>query len=347
MAHFVSLGNALPLPEDDVEFLYATSTGVAQIGLWGFWDGNTRCTVRVIAGPGTATAGEQRGTNVQVWRFTGLSNTSKIQAFSGDRPFTGVLEVRVSSAASSLAQENSLLLNGSNPSERAFIGGAFVPTVPLTDTHSFGVNMSAPKMESIRGLAVHITAGPGSANGFANTFAANRSSAHFVIDRSGVIAQYVAASIKAQAQGVLANPHFLSVEMVGVGQDVHGPNPGACQEMTGAQLSKLRELWAWVRAQHPSVPNRLAWAYSGSAKRLSAVLTPLYQDMAKALADLHYCNGAIDSVPACVDSWGLSCHYWLDTAAKPCPGLGIMGQLPEILGYPRVRVTGDAPFVLS
>ncbi len=341
MANFVSLGNWIPGPEDDIEFLYAKSTGYAEVGLWGIWDGSTRATVSVVAGPGTATAGEMRGTNVQVWRFTGLSSASKIQAFSGPRPFTPVLEVRVSPATSGLADENAKLLNGSDPSERAFIRGAFVQAVPLTDTHSFGVNMSNWHMETIRGLAVHITGGTSSAN---HVSFGPGGSAHFAIDRSGAIAQYVAASIKAQAQGVLANPHFLSVEMVGVGQDVHGPNPGACQEMTGAQLGRLRELWAWVRAQHPSVPNHLACAYSG-AKGVGTILMPLYRDMAHALADAHYCISS-DATPACVDSWGLSCHYWLDTAAKPCPGLGIIGQLPEVFGYPRVRVTGDARFVL-
>lgn len=339
MAHFVSLERAVPLSEDDVEFLYAAANGTAQIGLWGFKDGNTVCTVRVISGPGTATAKEQRGSLVQVWAFSGLTTASRIQAFSGNRPFTGVLEVRNAPQAATLGEQNQALLSGGNPAERAFIGNAPVPAVALTK--GIGDFANAPKMGMIRGLAVHITAGLGAANSFKNTFETANASTHFVIDRSGNIVQYVAASIKAQAQGP-GNSHFLSVEMVGLGN-----NTGACQEMTTVQLSRLRELWEWVRGQHTSVPNRLAWTYSGMGKMLSPALTTLYRDMAHKLSDLHYCNGNSDTIATCIDSWGLSCHYWLDNAVKPCPGIAIMGQLPQVLGYPRVRVTGDEKFILS
>lgn len=339
MAHFVSLEKFVPSPEDDVEFLYADASGAAQLGLWGFRDGNTVCTVRVVSGPGTATAKELRGSMVQVWAFRGLTTASRIQAFSGNRPFTGVLEVRNASRAATLGEQNQALLGGDNPAERAFIDNAPVPAVALTK--GIGDYAHAPKMGRIRGLAVHITAGLGAANGFKDTFETRQASTHFVIDRGGDIVQYVAASIKAQAQGP-GNSHFLSVELVGLGN-----NSGACQEMTPAQLRTLRQLWGWVRDQHPSVPNRLAWAYSGTGKALSTALTTLYRDMARALSNLHYCNGDSDSIPTCIDSWGLSCHYWLDNAAKPCPGIAIMGQLPQVLGYPRVRVTGDEKFVLG
>jgi hypothetical protein len=339
MAHFVSLEKYVPSPEDDVKYLYAAPNGTAQIGLWGFKDGSTVCTVQVISGPGTATARELRGSLVQVWGFSGLTSTSRIQAFSGVRPFTGELEVRLAPPAASLGDQNKALLSGNNPAERAFIGQALVPAVPLEA--GIGDYRNAPKMGTVRGLAVHITGGLGAANGFKTHFETNGISTHFVIDRGGNIVQYVAASIKSQAQGP-GNGHFLSVEMVG-----SGVSNGACQEMTGAQMSKLRELWGWVRLQHPAVPNRLAWAYSGMAKPLSTFLTPLYRDMAYALSDLHYCNGNSESIPACIDSWGLSCHYWLDTYAKPCPGIAIMGQLPEVLGYSRVRVKGDEKFTLT
>ncbi|HCB13067.1 MAG TPA: hypothetical protein DEP36_05795 [Gammaproteobacteria bacterium] len=338
MAHFVSLERYIPLPEDDVEFVYAAANGTAQLGLWGFKDGNIVCTVRVISGPGIAIAKEQRG-SVQVWSFRGLTTASRIQAFSGNRPFTGVLEVREVPQTATLGEQNKALLSSNNPAERAFIGSAPVPAVALM--RGIGDYAYAPKMGMIRGLAVHITAGAGAANSLKNTFESRQASAHFVIDRGGDIVQYVAASIKAQAQGP-GNSHFLSVEMVGIGD-----NSGACQEMTEAQLHKLRQLWAWVREQHTSVPNRLAWAYSGMSKGLSNTLTKLYRDMANALSDLHYCNGNSDSISACIDSWGLSCHYWLDNAAKPCPGIAIMGQLPQVLGYPRVRVTGDEKFILN
>jgi len=339
MAHFVSLEKYIPPPEDDVKVLYAAENGAAQVGLWGYKDGSTACTVKVIEGPGKATAKELRGSYVQVWAFTGLTPASKIQAFSGSRPFTGVLAVRIAPHAVSLGDQNKALLSGSDPAERAFIDKAPVAAVPLTS--AIGDYAHSPKMGTIRGLAVHITAGGGPANGFKANFEARNASTHFVIDRGGNIVQYVAASIKAQAQGP-GNSHFLSVEMVGFGD-----NSGACQEMTGAQLLKLRQLWAWVREQHPAVPNHLAWAYSGTGKALSNTLTPLYRDMAHALTDLHYCRGESESIATCIDSYGLSCHYWLDNAAKPCPGIGIMGQLPQVIGYARVRVPGDEKFILA
>jgi hypothetical protein len=193
----------------------------------------------------------------------------------------------------------------------------------------------------IRGLSVHVTGGLAAANAWKGTFESRGASAHFVIDRDGDIVQYVAASIKAQAQGP-GNSHFLSVEMVGLGD-----NSGACQAMTEPQLNKLRELWGWVREQHKGVPNRLAWSYSGSGKALSNALTPLFREMAKQLAGMPYCNGHSESIATCIDSWGLSCHFWLDNAVKPCPGIGIIGQLPQVLGHPRVRVAGDEKFVLG
>jgi hypothetical protein len=339
MSHFVSLERYVPSPEDDVDFLYAAANGTARLGLWGYKDGDTVLTVRVVAGPGTATPNETRGSAVQVWAFSGLTAASRIQAFSGIRPFTGVLEVRLAAGGSTLADQNKALLSGSDPAERVFIGG--VPVTAVALEKGIGDYANAPKMGTVRGLAVHITGGLGAANAWKQVFEGRGVSAHFVIGRSGDIAQYVAASIKAQAEGP-GNGHFLSVEMVGFGN-----NSGACQEMTEAQLSKLRELWAWVRGQYPSVPNRLAWAYSGTAKPLSTKLTPLYREMAKSLSAANYCNGDSDSISACIDSGGLSCHYWLDNAAKPCPGIGIIGQLPQVVGYPRVRVAGDAEFILS
>ncbi len=338
MAHFVALRVYVPPPEDDIEFLYAASDGTATAGLWGCKEGTTVLTVRVVAGPGAAKPMEFRGAIVQAWSFTGLTAASRVQAFSGSRPMTAVLEVRMSPGGN-LAGQNKALLEGSDPAERAMIDGQLVAILPLEA--AIGDYVMAPKMETIRGLAVHITGGLGAADGFKATFESRGASAHFVIDRAGDICQYVAASINAQAQGP-GNAHFLSVEMVG-----SATNRGACQEMTEQQLGKLRALWGWVRRQHQGVPNRLGWAYSGSGKFLSSALTPLYQEMARTLATSGYCNNHSDSIPACIDSWGLTCHYWLDNAPKPCPGIGMMGQLTQVLGWPRVRVKGDEDFVLS
>src|SRR5690349_5421482 len=119
MSHFVALKRYIPSPEDDIDTLYVPPSGAALVGLWGCKDGDTVLTVRVISGPGTAMPKEMRGTAVQVWSFTGLTAASKIQGFSGSRPFTGVLKVSIGAGASSLADENKALLSGSNPKERA------------------------------------------------------------------------------------------------------------------------------------------------------------------------------------------------------------------------------------
>ena len=72
-------------------------------------------------------------------------------------------------------------------------------------------------------------------------------------------------------------------------------------------------------------------------------------DRAKRDPKVSECRGRVsDSIAACIDSYGLSCHYWLDTAVKPCPGVGIMGQLPQVLGQPdRVAVAGDGKYILA
>src|SRR5262249_9697773 len=155
------------------------------------------------------------------------------------------------------------------------IGGAFVPVVPLES--AIGDYRHAPKMGTVRGLAVHITAGAGAADSLKKNFEDRGASTHFVIDRTGSIAQYVAASIRAQAQGP-GNGHFLSVEMVGL-----GANNGACQTMTAAQLATLRGLWGWVRSRHPGVPNKLARAFAGK-KAIGTALADIYEKMAYAVA---------------------------------------------------------------
>lgn len=339
MAHFVSLQRNPPSPEDDIKVLLADSAGNAQAGLWGFMDGSTACEAKVIAGPGVAKPGIKHGLTTQAWSFTGLNNASRIQAFSGTRPFTGVLEVRLGKAGATLADQNAALLAGSDPAERAQLNGGFVKAVPLTS--KIGEYAHAPKMGTLRGLAVHITAGPGTADGFRNTFETGSGSTHFVIDRSGDIAQYVAASIRAHAQGP-GNGHFLSVEMVGIAK-----NDGSAQMMTLAQLNRLRELWAWVRSLNGTIPPRLAYAFAGK-KAVGTALADAMERMAYAVSGTPMGSGVSNSIATCIDSYGLSCHYWLDNAHKPCPGIGIMGQLPQVLGHPtRVAVSGDEKLILS
>jgi len=339
MAHFVSLRANVPSPEDDIDAVDASPDGSAMVGLWGMMDGAIECEVKVVSGPGVATKKDKRGSAVRVWALQKLTAQSKLQAFSGVRPFTEVLPVRITPASASLAEQNKALLEGGNPEERAVIDGAAVPIVPLSK--GIGDYRHAPKMERVRGLAVHITAGMTAADGYKETFESRDASTHFVIGRDGKIVQYVATSIRAQAQGP-GNGHFLSVEMVG-----GASNSGACQAMTETQLRSLRSLWAWVRERHPGVPNKIARTYSGTDKdSISPKLASLYRDLALQLAATTFCAGHSPSIAACIDSWGLSCHYWLDNALKPCPGIAIMGQLSQVVGQPRMRVDGDEKFIL-
>src|SRR5580698_244879 len=163
MANFVSLRDYIPDSEDDIEFIYAAPNGAAKVGLWGILDGATEATVQVVTGPGTATSAELRGSRVRVWSFTGLTAASRVQAFFGIRPCTGVLEVRLSAAGATVGDQNKALLAGSDPTERASVGGALVTAIPLEK--SIGVNPSSPKMGTVRGLSVHLTGSSGAANG--------------------------------------------------------------------------------------------------------------------------------------------------------------------------------------
>jgi len=338
MAHFVSLQRNPPSPEDDIKVLNADSAGKAQAGLWGFMNGNVACEVKVIAGPGSATPGIKYGLTTQVWSFSGLTNASQIRGFSGTTPFTGVLEVHLGAAGATLADQNAALLAGSDPTERARLGGGFVKPVPLTS--KIGEYAHAPKIGTLRGLAVHITTGLGAADGFRGIFENGSGSTHFVIDRSGDIAQYVAASIRAHAQGP-GNGHFLSVEMVGLAK-----NDGSCQLMNQPQLDRLRELWTWVRSLNGAIPPKLAYAFAGT-KGVGPALDKAFESMAYAVSGTTVGSGVSSSTANCVDSYGLSCHYWLDNAVKPCPGIGIMGQLPQVLGHPaRVEVPGDKKWII-
>ena len=69
--------------------------------------------------------------------------------------------------------------------------------------------------------------------------------------------------------------------------------------------------------------------------------------MAKEFEDRGFSKPGAATINECVASCGLSCHYWLATHVKPCPGAAIMGELPQVLGLERVRVAGDEDFIMS
>lgn len=336
MAHFVGIYSGIPNPDlDALSELYVDAAGNGRVGLWGYIDTarGKACEVRVVGGKGTVSPGGKLGDRVLTFALAGMGDGAQIQAFSGARPFTAPLTCRRSEGGS-LADQNLSRLASGDPAHVAYIDGRPVKTLALTK--GFGGFKTINQLAEVNGLAVHITGGLLSLQGAKVTAESSGASAHFTIDREGNIAQYVALTLMANAQGP-GNKNYLSVEMVGV-----GTNTGACQLMSSKQLATLAKLWEFVYVHFPNPPWRLSTVFGGDK---SALTSPLVGRVSKAMAEELVAQGAAlaaaSSVNECIASRGLSCHFWLDMARKPCPGVGIMGQLPQVLGYDEVRVKGD------
>jgi hypothetical protein len=322
---------------DTVEAIYLAPDGSGSVGLWGFIDPSTKkpCTVRASDGSGRIVAADKRGSNVLVFKFAGISDGATIQAFSGAKPFSEPIPV-VRRGSGNIVAENKRILQGGGAREVCQIGGQPVKVLPMSK--GFGNYMHAPQMAEVNGLAVHITAGYGSLELLRSILESRSVSSHFGIDREGRIAQYVAASYQSQAQGP-GNPNWISVEMVGA--QVKGP---AFEPMTAKQIVTLRNLWQWVYMTFPRPSWNVASPYTG-LKALGYRLENHFQRLAMEFEDRGYAKPGSKSIVECDGSTGLSCHYWLDTRIKPCPGAAMMSQLPEVLGYDRVRIKGDEAFV--
>lgn len=329
MAHFVALLRGEPDPDiDALEYVYFTSGGVARIGLWGYYDiwAKQDCTVKVVSGPGSAKRSGKYGSRTLAFDLVGLTESSVVQAFSGDKPFSGELPCRPGNA-NDLVADNEKRMRSGDPRETP--DTLPVKLVPLTA--GFGNYKHFPYMVSVNGLAVHITAGGGTADSQATNFQTRKVSSHFVIDRAGDIAQYVAASYQSQAQGP-GNPNFLSVEMVGR----QGTSQIQMSEaMTIRQIETLQKLYAWVYARFPTPKWQLACMFTG--KKAGGILgygiDGLYKEVALDFATRYTNGGTAESINTCINSSGLSCHWWLDTFLKSCPGIPMFMQLPEVLGF--------------
>ena len=250
-----------------------------------------------------------------------------------------------------------LLFSGDTKQAAQLPSGRVVEYMPLAT--AFG-----GALKSINGLAVHITAGRGQARDCFDTFTKRNVSTHFVIDRSGNVVQFVAASLEAWAQGP-GNPHWLSVELVGYQpenaiQRTEGIKPGP-------QMDALRDLWGWVRVNFPHVKPSLAIPYIGQKYALDWVgnqskvrkdeaghpifggvlgsgLDQHYRKLADAFVSRGDAPATSDNLRVCIDSLGLSCHWWLDYYPKSCPGAPIMAQMPEVLGKSAVALAGAEEF---
>ncbi len=338
MAHFVSLIRAVPDPDlDALEVLYLSPEGMGRIGLWGFLDTatNTVCTVKVSDGSGKVKAAEKKGTRVLVFDLSGVNDGTTIQAYSGNRPFTAKLPV-VRRGSAALGAENSKILKGGDAQNVCQIGGKPVKILPLAK--GFGNFKHFPQMSAVHGLAVHITTGGNeSLEGLKASFE-NGASTHFAIDREGRIAQYIAASFQSQGHGE-GNTNWFGVEIVGKAVGAKA------QTMTDKQLVTLRELWHWVYLAFPKPTWNLAAPYTGTKQ--VGTIAKHYQNMAQEFESRGYSKPGGATINECIASTGISCHYWVASHVKPCPGAGIMSQLPQILGWSQLRITGDEAFMMN
>ena len=267
--------------------------------------------------------------------MAGVNNGTTIQAFSGNRPFTQPIPV-ICRGSRSLGGENKQLLLSNDKNEVCHIGGKPIEVIPLTT--GFGNYLHFPQMSQIHGLALHITTGGNETLQSLKTGFEGGHSTHFAVDRQGRIAQYIAASFQSQGQGE-GNSNWLGVEIVGKAVGIKA------QPMTDKQLETLSNLWNWVYSTFSRPTWNLAAPYTGDKKL--GVITKHYQNMAREFESLGYSKPGAATINECVASCGLSCHYWVASHVKPCPGAAIMSQMPEILGYSRVRLAGDESFIIS
>jgi hypothetical protein len=179
-------------------------------------------------------------------------------------------------------------------------------------------NCIGGRLASVSGLAVHCTAGPPAdayhmaAFHCVQTWNSNSASAHFGIDRDGQVIQFISADHIANAQHDPGNRSWLSVEV---------SNTGKAVGMNADQLDSLKDLFNWVCTEF-GVPSQMGTGFLGGNTAMNA--------LTQQVCDATGASTTRDTA-APAASQGLSCHHWLDKARKPCPGMGILGQLPSVL----------------
>jgi hypothetical protein len=182
-------------------------------------------------------------------------------------------------------------------------------------------NIGGPLVR-VHGLSLHCTGESGGAafdvaNGHCvSTWNGNiakfKTSAHFALAIDGTLMQIVPCDRVAYAQGDPGDQYWLSVEISNNGKELP----------TSAQISKLKTLFQWV-CNHYNIPRQIA---SGRLVPNQVLLNAKTETIVSDdWAEL------VTSSAAATMSKGLSCHLWLDGRnGKPCPGLGILTQMPMI-----------------
>jgi hypothetical protein len=323
-----------PLTNADISSLGVDASGKARFRLWGGDGSGGELIVRVYRSGTVVSEGggvTLNSTPAGNWNFdytaTGLKPGDQIYGLTslGIR-YTGALSVVAAGGATS---KNHLIdswaahyRQNPKPSSDYLYPGA-VPYLALKDPKQGACPRLAEKciggpLAKVSGLAVHCTAG-GAVSAFhmaawhcVPTWNANSASAHFGIGGEGQVVQFISADRIANAQRDPGNLSWLSVEVA---------NPGQKQGMNVAQLTALKQLFLWVRKTF-GVPNQVGTGYLGGDPNMNKLTEAV-------------CSAAMASVTrdpiAPASSRGLSCHHWLDKGVKPCPGQGILAQLPSVI----------------
>ena len=329
MANFKKYGS-----QTAISTVGADAQGKAKFRLWGGGPNGEELVVRVyragvvVSESGGVTLASKSAGN---WDFdyeaTGLKPGDQIFGMTNlDQRYTSALSVVAASAAPS---KNHLINTWAkhydeNPTPSSdFLYAGAVPYLALKHKKMGSPKRLAEKcvggpLSQVYGLAVHTTA---LASHPAFNMAAFQcvetwnggggASAHFGIGNEGTVVQFISADRIANAQHNPGNLNWLSVEVSNNGK----------APMTEAQLMALKLLFHWVTKRF-GVPVALSTGYHGPNVELNEITTTVCQ-----AGGAQVTTDPLE--PARVK--GLSCHHWLDKAVKPCPGPGILSQLPSVL----------------
>lgn len=347
MANFFKPTTGSPLSDANfyaISKLDVMQGGTANFGLWGGDERGERLVVKVArAGteielkngwntklPGQVTINQSKQSAVvTIFNMTGLRPGDKLQTYAADgRPFCAMSVNIIPESQGLMTEWNALL---SDPIKvQAFLARneSLYPVAKPYLKWSAGKTLTSKGgvLAGVNGLAVHTTGNGRDKKGHnigtttdanlvawrcLSTWNANGASAHFAISGTGTVAQFVPCNRVANAQGS-GNASWLSVEI-----DNDGTSP-----MLPAQLEALKALYKWVQTRYDA-PRAMAtgWLPPGAA-----TFDTITQEI---------CTNTTTDPNIAIASKGLSCHWWLDKNkgknAHGCPGLGILGQLPEVL----------------
>jgi hypothetical protein len=330
----------------------ATSAGVGAVGIWGS-DGGSVLRIAVERGGTTVSEGTKPAVRVNqllkiadkamaVYQATGLRSGDKIHAVGSDGrryslalPITVATQAAGTAAATMRAWADRLREDHSYKPTEPSLCPLATPYLALTKNGVAATALSdalvGGPMAAVHGLSIHTTGGGGNRDDFGtaiygcvNTWNANYeasgfiASTHFAISWDGVIVQIVPTDRIAWAQGNPGDYNWISVEI---------DNDGS-SKMSTTSLIAARMLFRWVCETY-GVPRRIAMGTLYAKKGDG----PFKKNLDKITTEVCAAGGASTTTSPLEASFarGLSCHLWLDARnLKPCPGVGILGQMAQI-----------------